>query len=151
MAYRDGIALQILYRQKSCWILNKQISNKNAFCHCMCSFFVQMSPSDLSTFNTVFYGKLSNSFPPLITADSNSSGFLFCPQGGEVHRPGNQARQCWGLVQVGGEDSGGRREGHGCHSPHAVQTGIRPPCQPSQLRQAWPQSPGQYQKGELTL
>lgn len=29
----------------------------------MCSFFVQMSPSDLSTFNTVFYGK----------HDSNSS------------------------------------------------------------------------------
>lgn len=93
-------------------------------------FFVQ------SAFNTVFYGKLSNSFPPPITADSNSSVFVFCPQGGEVHRPGNQARQCGGLVQVGGEDSGGRREGHGCHSPHAVQTGIRPPCQPSQLRQA---------------
>lgn len=29
---------EILYRQKSCWILYKQISNKNAFCHRMCSF-----------------------------------------------------------------------------------------------------------------
>lgn len=80
----------------------------------------------------------------------NSCLRLFA-QGGEVHRPGHQARQCGGLVQVGGEDPRRRGEGHGRHRPHAVQTGLRPPRQPPQLRQAWPQSPGQHQKGESRL
>lgn len=80
----------------------------------------------------------------------NSCLCLFA-QGGEVHRPGNQARQCGGLVQVGGEDPRRRGEGHGRHRPHAFQTGLRPPRQPPQLRQAGPQSPGQHQKGESRL
>lgn len=62
--------------------------------------------------------------------------FSMFAQGGEVHRPGDQACQCGGFVQVGGKDPSGRGEGHGCHRPHAVQTGLRPPRQPSQLWQA---------------
>lgn len=76
-------------------------------------------------------------FYPRMQQISNSCLCLcLFAQSGEVHRPGDQARQCGGSVQVGGKDPSGRGEGHGCHRPHAVQTGLRPPCQPSQLRQA---------------
>lgn len=90
-------------------------------------------------------------FLPQSTADFTFLPLSLFAQGGEVHRPGDQARQCGGFVQVGGKDPSGRGEGHGCHRPYAVQTGLWPPRQPPQLRQAWSQSPGQHQKGESRL
>ena len=69
-------------------------------------------------------------------------------QGGEVHRPGDQAGQRGGPVQVGGQDAHGRAAGHAGHCPHASQTGLRPPCQPAQLWATRRQGPGQHTTGE---
>lgn len=106
---------------------------------------------------TLWHVLISVDFPILIGfLPRNAVDFKFLPlslfaQGGEVHRPGDQARQCGGFVQVGGKDPSGRGEGYGCHRPYAVQAGLRPPREPSQLRQAWPQSPWQHQKGKSKL
>lgn len=75
-------------------------------------------------------------FLPQNASDFKFFPFSLCAQGGEVHRPGDQAGQCGGFIQVGGKDPSGRGEGHGRHRPYAVQTGLRPPRKPSQLRQA---------------
>lgn len=49
-------------------------------------------------------------------------------QGGALHGPSDQASQRGGIVQVGGENPGGRTEGHACHRANARQTRLRPPC-----------------------
>lgn len=80
---------------------------------------------------------------------SNRCSSVSC-QGGEVHRPGHQACQRGGLIQMGGKDPPWRGEGHGCHRPHAFQAGLRPARQPPQLRPARPQGSGQHSEGECS-
>lgn len=61
---------------------------------------------------------------------------MCCSQSGEIIGPSHQARQRGGSHQVGRPDTQGRPGRHGRDRTDVGQAGLRPVCQPAQLRQS---------------